>query len=220
MDRDEVRLGQQVVELAELGARLLLHFGRRSVHVVVDHLHAEALGPAGEGLPDAAEPKDPDRLVVDVLAEHHHRAPHPSRAPPQESVAFGDPPCRRHNQREGRVGGGLGEHLGGVRAHHAAARARLDVDVVEANRVVRHDHQLRARGVEELVVDLVRQERDRAGLALAFGQQAVARHGRVALVQRHVAALRDPFHGRLRQPARDQHGPTFLRHAASFARAA
>jgi hypothetical protein len=154
---------------------------------------------------DASEPDDADRLVVHVLAEHHQRTPDPRGAGAQESLALAHPPGGGHEQREGRVGGRLGEHVGRVRREHAGLGARGDVDVVEPDGVVRHDAQLRARGREELGVDLLGQHRHDRVAPGDHLQQLVAWDAELVLVHRHVAALLEPGQGGIHDGAGHQH---------------
>ena len=67
MDRDEVALGEQLVEGHEPGTELAgaLH---RDVGVVGEDLDAEALEPLGDELADAAEADDADLLLEQLDA--------------------------------------------------------------------------------------------------------------------------------------------------------
>ena len=77
-------------------------------------------------------------------------------------------------QREGQVGGGVGEHVGGVADRDPARRAAVEVDVVVADRVVGDRPQLR-RAVHQLGVDAVGQHRQQPlGLGGAPPQLVVA----------------------------------------------
>jgi DNA-directed RNA polymerase specialized sigma24 family protein len=81
-------------------------------------------------------------LAIDVsgaLRSAQQRPPGPRGARAEETVAFGDPPCRRHHQGERGVRGGLGQHVRGVAGQDAVPGAGVHVDVVEAHGVVRHD---------------------------------------------------------------------------------
>ena len=82
--------------------------------------------------------------------------------------------------------------------------ARIHVNVVKADGIVRHDLELRARGTEELVVDPVRQERDRSCLPRNFPQELISGHGAFPVVKGHVTPGIDPVECLLRQAAGDQ----------------
>ena len=110
VDRDEVRAAQQVLEVV-----LVARLGR-------EHLHAEAGGAARDRLADAAEADDPERRAGDVGAEEAAGIPGVPLAAVRERRRLGDPARRRHQQREGEVGGGLGQCVGRV-ADRDAARA-------------------------------------------------------------------------------------------------
>ena len=72
-----------------------------------------------------------------------------------EAVALGDPPQQREHQRDRELGRRARQHVGRVRDDDAARGRRGEIDVVDADRVVRDDAQLRARGVEVRPVDAV-----------------------------------------------------------------
>jgi len=165
---------------------------------------ANPRGAAGQGLPDPAEAHDAEGLVVDVLTQHHERPPDPRGTGAEETIAFGDPPGRDHHQGERGVRGGLGQDLRGVGGKDAMPGACVHVDVVEAHGVVRHDPEPGPRGVQELVVDPVRKQRDRPRLPGHLRQELVAGHGTLALIQRHVALGLDPVQCFQRQAAGDQ----------------
>ncbi len=82
--------------------------------------------------------------------------------------------------------------------------ARRHVDVVEAHGVVRHHREPGPRGVQELLIDPVGEQRDRPRLPGHLPQQLLPGHHARALVQRHVAPGRDPVQGFVRQPPGDQ----------------
>ena len=80
-------------------------------------------------------------------AEHQVRRPDPALAAADQTVALGDP-AKEGEHRASMVSSAVvsGQHVWGVRDDHAPrAPARLEVDVVDADRVVRDDAQLRLR---------------------------------------------------------------------------
>ena len=131
-----------------------------------------------------------------------------------EPLCFAKPPGRHQDQRHRDVGGRIREDAGRVRHDDRARGAGRDVDVVVADRHVRHDSQLLARCIEERFVDPVVKEReDRVG--------AVDR--RVQLLHRKRGVeRRDPQLGLgseelergFRDPARDR-DPTAAAHASA-----
>ena len=83
--------------------------------------------------------------------------------------------CRRDHQPERAVGGGVGEHAGGVVDRDAAGGGGGHVDVVETHREIA-DHLEPGGAVQQGGVDAVGQERNQAGAmgrlsveALTFG---------------------------------------------------
>lgn len=98
------------------------------------------------------------RGVMHVPAQHHERPPHPSRTGADERVTLGDPPGRGY-QRECGVRGGLGQHTKACCRPAAALGACLQVGVVKAHGVVRHDLELGPGGPQQLLVDAIGEQR-------------------------------------------------------------
>jgi hypothetical protein len=136
MDGHEVGLREQVVELAPGDAEGGLGVLRHPVAGVVEHRHAEAGRAPGDRPADPAQPEHPERLAVDLPAEEELRPPDPRPRRPEEPVALGDPPGGGQQQRPGQVGGGLGDHVGGVGGQHPPCGAGVQVDVVVADGIV------------------------------------------------------------------------------------
>ena len=136
--------------------------GRQRLHVVVQDRHPEPARPPRHRLADPPEADDAERRAVDVRPEQQQRAPRLPAAVADVAVALGDAPRGGHQQRQGEVGGRLGQDARRVadRRRRAAAQAG-DIDVVEADGVVADDLELRPGRVEELVVDPVGEQRQR-----------------------------------------------------------
>ena len=134
------RAAQQVVEVLHppgdpgVGAR------------VVQHLHAEPRGAAGDRLSDAAVPHDPERGAVDVDAQEVADVEAGPASGAEVGLGVGGPPARGEDQEEGEVGGGLVEHPGRVAHRDPQLRRGGDVDVVVADRDVGNDLQPRRAG--------------------------------------------------------------------------
>ena len=110
--RDEVRALEQLLERRAAGAR------------GVEDLHPEALRAPRDGLADAAEADDAERRAGHLGAEVAvglERHPLPLA---HVALALGQPPREREQQREGEVGGGVGEHVGRVADGDAARVSR------------------------------------------------------------------------------------------------
>ena len=117
--------------------------------------------------------------AVDVDADPALRLPRAPSAVDDVAVGLDDAPRDGEHERPGEVGRRVGQDVGRVADLDAARRRRLDVDVVEADRVVGHRAQLR-RGVDQLGVDPVDEQRQQPlGLGDA-GEQRVARGRHVA----------------------------------------
>ena len=156
----EVGPRQELVHVHGLDAQGALLLERRRVGVVDQDGHVEATGSLGHLASDAAEADDADRGVVDVGAEQEQRAPGPPLAGPDVVVALRQAPGGGHQERPGEVGGRLGQDAGRVADGDAAARAGRHVDVVEADGEVADDPQAGTRGVEQLVVDPIGEQRE------------------------------------------------------------
>ena len=97
----------------------------------------------------------PSRLDPSMNSrENSHSVP-----PPHEPVPLRDPAKEREHQPDGELGRRTGEDVGRVRDDHAALGRRLEVDVVDTDRIVGDDLELRPDAVEERSVDGGRQER-------------------------------------------------------------
>ena len=112
----------------------------------------------------------PARLV----AEHECRLEPPRPAPPDQPVALGHAPDEREEEREGVLGGRAREDVRGVRDDDSALACVLQVDVVEPDRVVRHDPELRPGAVEERGIHAHGRDRDETQRALGPGEQLEA----------------------------------------------
>ena len=115
-------------------------------------------GALGHGLADAPGADDGERGAVDVGADPALRLPRAPLAVARVLAGLDDAAGDREHERPGEVGGRVGEHVGRVADLDVAGRRRLEVDVVEADRVVGHRAQLRG-GVQQLRVDLVDEHR-------------------------------------------------------------
>ena len=133
----------------------------------------------------------PERRAGHVRAHQEHRAPGAPVALAHVAIALDEAPRRRHEQRPREVRGRLGEDAGRVADGDAARRARSHVDVVEPDREVAHDLELRPRPIEELVVDAVGQERQDAVAALDGLEELLARRRQLVLPDDRIARVED-----------------------------
>ena len=129
---------------------------------------------------------------MDVRPEQEHRPPRLPAAGANVAVALRDTPGGGHDQRPRKIRGRLGQDAGRVPDRDPPPGAGWHVDVVEADRVVRDDLEPGARGVEQLVVDPVGQQRQDAVAAGHGAQELVARRRELVLPDPSVGRLRDP----------------------------
>ena len=98
--------------------------------VVRDDGHPEADRPAGDLLPDPAEPEDAERLAFEL---------HPTPARPlppallQRGMGLRDVARERDQEADRLLGGGDDGRLGSVGDDDAVPRRRVDVDVVDSD---------------------------------------------------------------------------------------
>ena len=127
-----------------------------------DHGHVEGVRPARHCLADPAVAEDAEGGAgADVESDQHPRPPHPGLPAADQPVALGDPPGGVENQRKGVVRGGAVEDAGSVGDRHSRSFGRGQVDVVEPDRHVGNDLQLRPGGGQEIGVDALGQGDDR-----------------------------------------------------------
>ena len=105
MEADDVGFGEQLVELDPAGT------GRAAA---AQDPHPEALAATSHGLADQAGADDAQGRAVDVAAEPARRLPGPPLTLADRVRRLDDLSGDRQDQREGEVGGRLGEHPGRV----------------------------------------------------------------------------------------------------------
>ena len=104
---------------------------------MVDDLHPKTMRPTtGDGLADAPHAQDAQGRAVYLGAGKQVVAPLGPAARTQEMFALGHASGRRHHQRETKIGGGFGQHVGGIGRDHLGRRHGGHVKVVVANRHV------------------------------------------------------------------------------------
>ena len=164
-------------------------FGAGQVDIArlrVDDAHAEDGRPRGNGASDATDADEPELLPVQLGAEHEIERPAFPRAAADNALAFSKPARDGENQRPGEVGNRLGQHVGRVGDDDTARRRVSDVDVVEADRNIGDDLQLR-RGVDHRAIDCVGQQRHERILVSDPRAELVRCNGRVAAIEIHAA---------------------------------
>ena len=122
------------------------------------------LGESGDPAPDPARPDDEHLLALEALADHVVRPPLPVVAAPERAVPLAHAAKEREDERDRVLGGGVRENAWRVAGDDVALADGREVEVVDADGVVRDDPKLRASCVEERGVD-----RDRRGDDHAVG---------------------------------------------------
>ena len=107
---------------------------------------------------DPPRPHDEHLLPFEALTDHEVRPPLPAVAAAQRAVAFADAPQERENQRDRVLGGRVRQDARRVADDDSALARGVEVDVVDPDRIVRDDAELRSGGVEERGVDRRRRE--------------------------------------------------------------
>ena len=119
-----------------------------------EHGHgAERLGEPGRLAADPPAPDDQHRLALEPLAEHELERELPRLAATDEPVALGHAAQQRQHQGQRDLCRRPGQDVGRVRDDDPAAAGGVEVDVVDPDRVVGDDAQLRPGGLEVGVVD-------------------------------------------------------------------
>ena len=162
VQRDEVRGGEQRGQLGVAGGQ---------------HAHVEAVGAAGDRLADAPVADDAQRRAVHVGAQEGGGLPREPGAGGDGGGRVGELARGGQQEREGQVGGRLGQHAGGVADRDAASPARLEVDIVGADRHHRHGAQVRWDGVEQVGQQRAHLDAGRSGDVLL--RQSIASLGQV-----------------------------------------
>ncbi|MEZ5250893.1 MAG: hypothetical protein R2713_17280, partial [Ilumatobacteraceae bacterium] len=176
VQRHDVARGEQLVE-RHVGRTELGRDRRIDAPAIrVGDRHAERLRPAGEGGADLAHADHPQPASLQAGAEHHGHAPSPRLTRPDEPLALTEAPRDHQDQRHRQIGGGVGEHAGGVGGGHRSLPARGEVDVVVADGHVAHRPQLRSGGVEQFGVHPLGEQRHERVRADDSPEQLVARH--------------------------------------------
>jgi hypothetical protein len=149
VQRDEVGLGDQVVEREQLDAEAAGAIGG-DVGVVGDEAHAEREGALGDQRADAAEADDAEGLAVQLDALPPGALP---LAVDEGVVGLGHVAGLGQQERHRVLGGGEDVGLRRVDDHHPALGGGGDVDVVEADAGAAHDDEI-GRGRQHLAGDV------------------------------------------------------------------
>ena len=111
------------------------------------------------GLADSPEADDAEGGTGDPGTNQQGRGPALPATLPHEAIAPRGVAAGVEHQRHGDIGGGFGEHAGGVGRHDLSLLEFFEVQVVHADGVVRNDFEVEA-SVEHAAIDRVGEQRD------------------------------------------------------------
>ena len=150
----------------------------RALDVVVQDRHPEARAPAGPPPGRSARSRRCPIVAPWTSGPSSSSGPHVFQLPGADvAVALGQPPGGGHQQREGEVGGRVGQDARRVADRDAARACRPGRRCCRSRRRSCDDLQLRPGGVEELVVDPVGEERQDAVAAARRPSSSSSRGG-------------------------------------------
>ena len=157
---DEVSLGQQLIQRAELCAQLLLKF-RLAAVAAVQNRHAETqAATTGNGGTDIAHADDTQGFAVHIGAEQGW----PYAGFPFTGLGPGVQLCHAasgaHDQGKTQVGGAFGQHVRGVGEHQPALVEVIDVVIVVTHRHA--GHHFKVLGVFQLLATQLAANADQA----------------------------------------------------------
>ena len=183
--------------------------GIEAAAVVINDAHAKAVvAPAGNALADAAHAQDAQRAAMHLGAGKHVHAPAVPEPGAQKALALGHAAGGGQQQGKAEVGGGFGQHVGGVGAQHAVCGEGRHIEIVEAHGHVGHDGQLRA-GRQQLGADALAAGGQHAVLAPQPPRQLGGRPHLVGGVGFYLEMLAQPLQRFGEDAPRHQHGWTF-----------
>ncbi len=174
-----------------------------------DHLHAEPVVSAlRHRAGDPAHPDQAQRLARHLRAEHVGGSPAGPLAAAQVALALAGPPRRHQQQRDGEVGGGVGQDVGCIGDRDPARLRGVDVDVVEPDPEVRDQPGPPRLDRQHVGRHLVGDGREqRIGVPQRV-PEAVRRERPVLGVEAGIELPRERLVHRLGQPPGDDHDGT------------
>jgi hypothetical protein len=141
---------------------------------------------------------------VDVRSKEQERSPRLPVALSDEPVPLRQATGRCHEQRPGKIRGRLRQNARRI-ADRTPRRAHCrDIDVVEADRVIADDAELRSSRIEELIVDLVGQQGQRPIDPGDAPKQLVPWRRQVAVPKVDLAGRPNEIEPLVGQPSRDE----------------
>ena len=120
---------------------------------------------------------------------------------------------RRHQERPCEICRGLCQHVRGVGEHDAASRRFCEIEVIVADSKVRH-HFEAWRGIEQIRIESLRDQRETGILVCNHRLQGVTRDAFIGLPLLHVTRFAQQLHPGIRDNSRNQHFRSCCTHAA------
>ena len=147
------------------------HVGDKGGTVVENDRHAKAVMAApGNRLPDPPHADDAHRLARDMGTQQLGRMPARPVARPQHPLALARAARRHQDQRQGDIGGRIGDSAGGVADLKASGAGGGHVDMVIANAKIGEDFGARVRHIgKDIGAEQVTQRRQN-GVVIAQGR--------------------------------------------------
>src|SRR6266852_8659947 len=202
MNRDEVRIGEQVCKIGVIGAsrrfRRALRIARR-----VEDAHSESRASSRDGAPDLTPSDDPQRRAIDVLAQHYPGRPCAPSSVAHEAVALGHTAGSRHQERERQIGSRLGENSRCMPDRDTGVRSSREIDIVDADGEIA-DYQKTRRTRERFGVEAVAHHAQDAVDFVQTRDEFAVRRRHLVGPDFDLCRGAQPFEGRFRDPPRNE----------------
>ena len=182
-----------------------LDVGVDALAVVIVDGEAEAAGPHGQRLADAAHADDAQPLALQAATQHRGRAPAGPLAAAHQPLAGAHAARGGQHQRHRHVGGVLGQHARGIGDRDAAGFREIQVDVIDAG-AERSDELQPGTGLaQHAAVDAIGDGRHQNVGGLYRLHELGGRERRVIDVETGIEQLHEPGFDRLGEFPGDDH---------------
>ena len=210
VNRDDIDCRQQAVHAGVvLGPRRVLV--RQRIAIVIMNLHLEAARARRDHLPDTPHAENAETLAGDLPSNHERRAPVLPRLAAHQAFAFAGAARGAEHQQHGDFGGRIGQHVRSIGDDDAPALRRLQIDMIDAHRVIGDRPDTRGQALDGLGGKLFRVAgQDRVGPGGQL-QQFVGAIEPVVGVQQRRERLGQPGFHRIGELAGDQYN-RFIAH--------
>ena len=141
IDRNNIRLAEQRVEISEARAELCLHPFRQAVAVVIDHADAKAVGAPCNRPANATHADDAKCLAVHTVAQHPAWLPAVPLAGTDELLTLAQPTRDRQDQRHRHICGVLGQNARCVGDEDLAFARGVKINVIHPDTEIGDEFQ-------------------------------------------------------------------------------